>query len=139
MSERQEVYRTSKRFRTRTSEHAEQSALMQWARLHEERWPELRYFFAIPNGAMRSREQAVWFKAEGLKKGAPDTCLPVPRGPYAGLYIEMKTERGDPSPDQLEWLEFLNSQGYLAALAFGFDQAVDTLTHYLNLPRPERV
>ena len=38
-------------------------------------------------------------RAEGLKSGVPDLCLPSAHGEYHGLYIEMKrTKRrqGDP-------------------------------------------
>lgn len=139
MSEIQAPYVIQKRARIRTSEHVEQSNVVTWAKLHEYLWPELRYLYAIPNGAMTSARQTQWFKEEGLKKGAPDLCLPVPRGKYAGLYLEMKTQHGDASPEQMEWLDFLNNQGYMAALAYGYDQAIETLTHYLNLPKPEKV
>ena len=143
MSEQRETYRVSGKHSSnqapRASEHQAQAALITWAAVYEIQWPELKYLYAIPNGAMSSARHAIWFKAEGLRKGVPDLCLPVPRGGYFGLYIEMKTEAGKPSPEQMEWLEFLNGQGYLAALAYGFDQAVETLTHYLNLSKSTSV
>ena len=143
MSEQREIYRLMEKHSRnqipRASEHQAQAALIAWAAVYEIQWPELKYLYAIPNGAMSSARQAIWFKAEGLRKGAPDLCLPVPRGGYIGLYIEMKTEAGKPTLEQMEWLEFLNGQGYLAALVYGYDQAVETLTHYLNLPKSTSV
>lgn len=73
--------------------------------------PELRWFHAIPNGGSRGdsaasrSKQGGALKAEGVKRGIPDTFLPLPLWGatgntglgqlnrcivYAGLYIEMK-------------------------------------------------
>jgi hypothetical protein len=127
-------------------EHQHQSDLFQWVDLQMNAYPELRFFHAIPNGAKlpytrrqdgtRFSRQAVYLKREGLRSGVPDTCLPVPRGSYNGLYIEMKTEKGKPTEEQLAFLTFLNSQGYFACLCHGFQAAITVLEWYLNLPKP---
>lgn len=131
----------------RIDEHHEQTALIDWAFRSEGLWPELHWLYAIPNGAklpfktvtrsgrsFRVCPEAQKLKDEGLRSGVPDLCLPVPRGKYHGLYIEMKAEDGEPSEAQLAWLEALNAQGYMAALAFGFEQARETIESYLRLP-----
>lgn len=44
-------------------------------------------------------------RAEGLKSGVPDLCLPSAHGQYHGLYIEMKRTQGSKTtPEQKEWL-----------------------------------
>lgn len=125
-------------------EHQHQSDLFFWVDLHLNTYPELRYFHAIPNGAklpytrrqdgVRFSRQAVYLKQEGLRKGVPDTCLPVPRGGYYGLYIEMKTEKGKLTDEQTDYLTFLNHQGYLACFCRGAQAAIVVLEWYLNLP-----
>ena len=73
------------------TEHQEQCAVVQWAALQHGRYPELALLYAIPNaGAGAQRGQAGKMKAEGVKPGVPDLCLPVRRGKCSGLYIEMK-------------------------------------------------
>lgn len=133
----------------RIDEHQEQVTVVEWSMYSEGRWPELRWLYAVPNGAklpfrtvtrggrnFRVCPEAQKLKSEGLKAGVPDLCLPVARGQYHGLYIEMKAEDGDPSSDQLLWLEALNGEGYMAALAYGAEQAISTLEAYLQLPKP---
>jgi hypothetical protein len=76
------------------TEHDEQVALSRWVTLLQPRHPELALLHAIPNGGHRHKAVAVRLKAEGVKRGVPDLCLPVPRGGHHGLYLEMKTRQG---------------------------------------------
>lgn len=69
----------------------------------------------------------------GVKKGVPDLCLPSAHGKYHGLYIEMKTETGRASPEQLWWIEELNKAGFLAKVCQGWESAVRLLEWYLSL------
>lgn len=72
-------------------------------------------------------------KTEGVKAGVPDLCLPVARGQYHGLYIELKRQRGGRTSDhQSEWLDALSAQGYKAALCYGWEQAAGTIIEYLT-------
>ena len=67
------------------SESQEQQALFEWAELSKRCFPELELLFHVPNGGARSKATAGRLKAEGVKPGVPDLCLPVPRGAYHGL------------------------------------------------------
>ena len=71
-------------------EHDEQVTVIEWADTHSKKFPELAWLFAIPNGGHRSKAQAGKLKAEGVRKGVADLCLPVARHGYNALYIEMK-------------------------------------------------
>ena len=89
-------------------EEAEQIALMQWAQLRQGKWPELKLLDHIPNEGKRSRSTGGRLVAAGLKRGLPDNHLPVARGGYIGLYIELK--RADKrlsrvSAEQRKWME----------------------------------
>lgn len=124
------------------SEHAEQVALFQWAELRKSVYPELIFLFAIPNGAklpysrnargQRYCKQGVYLKAEGLRSGVPDICLPVPRGQHHGLFIELKAGDNTASENQERWLEALNGFGYLAVLAWGWQEASELIQGYLE-------
>ena len=70
----------------------------------------------------------------GVKKGVPDLCLPVARGKYHALYIEMKTEKGRTTKEQEWWLEALREAGSCACLCRGWEAAAQVLTWYLSLP-----
>lgn len=115
------------------SESAEQQALFEWAELMKTRHPELALLYHVPNGGQRAAATAARLKAEGVKAGVPDVCLPAPKGVFHGLYIEMKAGKNKPTPLQLWWLEQLKKQGYFTAVAYSFNEAAEIITQYLKL------
>jgi len=115
------------------SEHDEQVALFRWARLSEGRWPELALLFAIPNGGKRHIAVARKLKTEGVKAGVPDICLPVARGGYHALYIELKHGRNKATPAQLEWLGALRRAGNRVEIAYEFEGAKAVIEEYMEL------
>lgn len=116
------------------TEDEEQITLFRWAELMAQtRWPELRMLYHVPNGGYRKKAEAGRFRAMGVKSGVPDVVLPVARGGYHGLYVEMKrTEGGRVSTEQREWLEALTAQGYKAEVAYGWEEAKDVIEKYLQ-------
>lgn len=113
------------------SESQEQILLMQWAELSQKKYPELKLLHHIPNGGSRHASEAANLKRQGVKPGVPDLCLPVARGGYHGLYIEMKSEEGVISLNQRVFLESLNEEGYKAVVCHGFDKARKVIEEYL--------
>lgn len=117
------------------SEHDHQVALFKWAKLSK--IPELSLMFAIPNGGHRNKIVAAHLKAEGVAKGVPDICLPVARGGFHGLFIELKKPKcqksaaGKATKEQLQWQINLNEQGYLAVICVGWEKAKETIESYL--------
>lgn len=129
-------------------EDREQQTVVEWARWQEGARPELRNLYAVPNGAKRTRGQGGKQVGLGLRKGVPDLCLawPAPArltaegvvGPFHGLYIEMKRERGGRiEPEQQDWAERLIRAGYAHIFAKGADQAIAAIREYLGM-RVER-
>lgn len=114
-------------------ESEEQITLFQWARLQSGKYPELSLLYHVPNGGSRNRAEAARLQAEGVKAGVPDLCLPVPRGQFHGLYIELKRMRGSRTSDlQVSWMESLMKQGYCVALCKGWQAAAQTIIEYLE-------
>jgi hypothetical protein len=121
------------------SEHDEQVALFQMAALHEARIPELRYLFAIPNGGHRHKAVAGKLKAEGVKSGVPDVCLPIrifeqkTGYHYSALYIEMKVGRNKPTDNQNEWIVGLREMGNRVEICHSADEAWSVILDYLGI------
>jgi hypothetical protein len=118
-----------------TTEHDQQTALFQWAALNCGRLPELDLLFAIPN-ERRNKFEAFKMKAEGVKSGVPDVYLPVARGGYHGLWIELKTvydngRKGSVRPEQRAWHAALREQGYYVDVSYKWDDAALVLYQYL--------
>lgn len=115
------------------SEHLEQVSTIQWYdRVYND-----GLLFAIPNGGKRHPKVAAEMKREGVRSGVPDMLLPVPAGGYHGLFIEMKRQKGGRvSPEQKQWLEYLQAAGYLAVVCKGFEEARGVITDYLEKEKP---
>lgn len=114
------------------SESVEQQHLFTWAAFHAGKYPELELLHHIPNEGKRSRGTGGRMKAEGMKAGVPDVCLPVARGGWHGLYIEMKKQGGTVSKEQSKWLYSLSRQGYLTAVCYGWEAAAQIIKDYLD-------
>ena len=117
----------------KATEDEQQAAIMEWCQLMEGRWPELRLIYHVPNEGKRTASPAGKMQRMGMKSGVPDMMLPVARGNFHGLYLELKTETGRESKAQRQWREALEEQGYMAALCFGLDAALDCLKVYMTL------
>jgi hypothetical protein len=119
----------------RDLEHQEQVALFEWVGLAKTRIPELRLLYAIPNWAgVKSPREGARRKAEGVRAGVPDLCLPVARGGFHGLYIEMKAGEKRPTKDQQAWLRELQEQGYATRVCWSMGEARAMIESYLELP-----
>jgi hypothetical protein len=114
------------------SEHEEQCALFHWIQMNTSRFPELGLAFAVPNGTRTTPQIARKMKAEGVQKGVPDICFPIPRQPYHGMFVEMKTETGRTSPEQKAWLKALAERGYYTAVCRSWTEAKELIESYLN-------
>jgi hypothetical protein len=123
------------------SERDIQSAVFQWRRVRVNQEPRLRWLHAIPNGSQRTGPGWGTALAEGLTRGVPDMCLPVPElahdsnRVFHGLYIEVKTLNGQLTQEQEEWINGLRSMNYRAEICRTVDQTIDTICHYLRIER----
>lgn len=116
----------------KTSEDSHQAAVFCWAALQAQRLPELHCLYAIPNGGKRDAREAAKLKTTGTRAGVPDICLPVPRGKYNNLYIELKVGKNKPSPEQIKWHERLRANGNRVEVCYGWREAAETILSYLT-------
>jgi len=109
-----------------------QRSIFLWANIEAKHYPELELLNASLNGVRLTIGQAKKAKNSGMRKGYPDLFLPVARGGYHGLYVELKRKKGGKVSDaQMWWLERLELQGYFSAVCRGYDEAVETIINYL--------
>ena len=115
------------------TEDEEQIWLFSWAELNMGRFPELKLMHHIPNGGKRSKSEASRFKAMGVKAGVSDIFLPVSRGGYHGLYIELKAKDGRPTKEQKDFIAAVEQEGYFAVVAYGGEEASKIIERYLSV------
>lgn len=110
----------------------EQKYLFEWAALNRGKHHELELLYHIPNGGSRHPAEAANLKAQGVKAGVPDICLPVPRGAFHGLFIEMKFGKNKLSDNQREWIHALLGQGYAVFVCYTMEEARTAILNYLG-------
>lgn len=109
--------------------------------------PELKWLHHIPNGGSRgdnAESRAIrggQLKAQGVRVGVADLCLPVRRAAWSGLYIEMKKpaekpkregSKGGVSDEQSEFGAFVISQGFCWCVCYSWQEAAETIQSYLE-------
>jgi hypothetical protein len=120
-------------------EHQHQVALIAWAeRIRIPAASDVKagavvkdYLLAIPNGGKRTPREGVRLKAEGVKPGVSDLMLPLRRGGFGGLWLEMKAPNEKPTKTQYEWLDKMAKAGYRAEWCDDWRKAADIITNYL--------
>ena len=91
------------------------------------------YMLAIPNGGKRNAWEARNMKLEGVRAGVSDYFLAYPSKGKAGLWIELKSpDKGILSKNQKEWIDKMNSVGYMAEVGYGWKECADLVISYLK-------
>lgn len=136
-------------------EEREQCALIEWARLHDDIWP---YLIHIRNEGKRSLAEGARAKRMGLMKGVSDLFLAFPickkikippkteynpdmflpaDGMYwlHGMWIELKSQKGKPSLEQVEFLHKMHNQSYSTGIYYNWTEAANAILEYLGEPK----
>jgi hypothetical protein len=98
-----------------------------------DKYPELMLLYHIPNGGVRSKRTASRLKAAGALRALPDYCLPVSRGPFLSLYLELKRPGEQPRADQWAMMGALQVEGHCVQWCDRLDQALAVVLGYLDL------
>jgi len=115
------------------TEAQEQTALIEWAATQHSKYPELALLFHVVNEGKRTGRNGAQLVRMGLRSGVPDLCLPVARGGYNALYIELKrTKGGRVSEQQRWWISRLLEQGCYATACNGWQAARKVIEDYLG-------
>ncbi len=102
------------------------------------KYPELYLITALnPNRGGRKKAAAGIAKAMGLLADLPDLHLPVTRGPFLTLYIEVKRPGEAPTPAQREMHALLRSEGHCVVWCVSAQEIVDVCIGYLTLEKQD--
>ena len=114
-------------------EAIEQAKVIAWARANERNYPYLQLLHCSLNGVKMTKAQAGRAIAQGMLSGVPDLFLPVRRGGYAGLYIEMKWGKNTTTPNQKTYKADVESQGFLAKVCYSAKEAIEVIQKYYGV------
>lgn len=110
-----------------------QIALFKWIRFNERKHPALKWVHHVPNGGQRSKTTAARLKAEGVKAGIPDICIPYGSHGYHSLYIEMKAPKGRLTDNQKAFKEYAESNNIKFVVCYHWEEAKEEIEEYLVL------
>lgn len=114
----------------RHEEHDIQVACVNWFRCE---YPHLaKSLFAVPNGGKRDKIIGGQLKAEGALAGVLDLILLYPINGSGALLIEMKTEDGELTTNQKEWIKHVSKFGYICVLVRSLKEFQTVIRLYLD-------
>lgn len=121
------------------TEHGHQRALFAWI-LHPTTLaviPELCVAYAVPNGGKRGIVTASKLRAEGVRAGVPDVCVPLARAFCNALYVEMKVGDNTVQEEQAQFHRALRTTGNAVAVCWSWRAARLCILTYLAHKTPE--
>ena len=95
-----------------------------------------KLLFHVPNENDRADSniiQGAIRKSLGVVAGVADLIFLVARGPYHGLCIEMKDEKGTQRSAQKEWQILVEAQGFQYVICRDLAHFKNLISDYLNL------
>ena len=104
--------------------------LINWFK-HE--WPELSldiHHFA--NERKCSDYEGKILQKMGVTRGVSDIFLGFALNGFHGLWIELKSDRGKLSDEQMEFIKRKNQRGYFAVAVWGLEAAQEVIKIYLK-------
>ena len=121
-----------------------QCAVFAWARMpcNIRKYPGLELLEGTLNGVRLTQAQAGKAKAAGMLKGVHDVRLPVARGGYIGLSIELKYGKNKPTDEQIEYGKALEREGWKVLYVWdSWTKVKDEIVAYLcasggSIPKP---
>lgn len=115
------------------SEFQEQCALFEWSRnpAVQKKYHGIDLLEASLNGVHLSKAQAGKAWAAGMLRGALDLNLPVARGRYHGLRIEMKFGKNKMTDDQKWYAGRLVDEGWCVVTSWDWQSAQRVIIEYL--------
>ena len=90
------------------------------------------YCFHIGNQRKCTPQQGRILKRMGVKSGASDIFVGIPKGGWNGMFLELKSGSGKPTNNQERFMIDMTSMGYYCVWASGYEQARKVIEKYIG-------
>lgn len=91
-----------------------------------------KYVLSIPNEGANNAKFGRKLKEMGLRKGASDLFIAIPRRGFGGFFLELKSKNGKLRPEQIEFFKDMESQNYFTSVTYSLDEAIEIIEWYLG-------
>lgn len=93
-------------------------------------------YWRVPNGAVSHSINGKMIRKKSPIKGFPDLAGVLPSGKF--FAIEIKTDKGRLSPEQVEWITKLNLSGAIAVVLRSKDEIREFVASAAKMKGPPR-
>jgi hypothetical protein len=90
-------------------------------------------FYHFVNEGKRTPQNASLLKKMGMTAGISDLFMPRGNQTFKGLWLEIKTDKGRPSPAQLKFQAQMICEGYAANISYGYDESLYIIKNFYKL------
>lgn len=118
----------------------EDQLTMSCVRYFRMKYPD-ELIFHVANQRKTTARRGAKLKKMGVVAGVSDLHIPISRGGYLGLVIELKYEKNVngtmrranyPTPTQLQFLQRMHDYGYAVAVCWNLDEFMQTVDDYMS-------
>lgn len=88
--------------------------------------------FALQGDKIKRIRTGARMKQMGYENGTPDLLIAVSNRVYHGLFIEMKTEKGKLTENQIKIGRYLHDNGYQCLVVRSLDEFIKVVEKYLK-------
>lgn len=103
---------------------------MDWVRSHKELNGLVIH---IPNEGRRSKRYGAVLRDLGMRAGASDLLIAMPRHGFGGAWIEIKSAKGRISVEQAAFQLDMSQQNYFVSVCWGIDETIKTISWYTGI------
>ena len=125
----------------KTKESEIHIGIMDWVRDNQEEHEVLKTIYHTPNSFFGTSYAVInWLKKLGLKKGVWDICIPIDNGIYPFAYLEVKSESGKLSKDQIEFRQLIfnySNRFPIFVEIKSVDDGIEFIKKYLELEQDD--
>lgn len=115
---------------TKRNEQICQINIMKWMAYQYPDAEKHTYHFA--NERKCSIKTGWTLKKMGVKRGVSDLFVSIPRHGKNGLWLEIKVNRNNPTPEQKEFMEKQFKNGFAVACCWEFESVKKIIDNYLS-------
>lgn len=107
-------------------------AIMQWVSVHPKLKEYKPFMLHIPNEGKRTLRHGRLMKSLGMRKGAVDLFIAVPRHGFGGAWIELKSANGVLRPEQKQFLDDMKANNFHTDVCWSIEEGIKTISWYLG-------
>lgn len=90
-------------------------------------------FLHIAGERKCSPQYGAFLKRMGVLSGVSDLFFPRSNHSHKGMWLELKTLKGKPSLNQIQFLADMEKEGYFGVVCYGSEEAIKTIKLFYNL------